>query len=327
MNSLIRLGALNIDNKYVLPNDASKNEKYKCPDCPENVFLKTGSIKKYHFSHYPSSNCNFYKKNNKSTIHNHCQYLLKKIFESSFKFIIKSCCVSCGFKKNKEILTKDCQMHIEYEYIYKDSKKKIDCAIVKDNEPIEFIEVYNTHRTKDEDRPFFIEISVENILEYDINEKFEEYYFNDIKHFECNNCILNKNRRIEEHNRKIKLKKEKKLKYIYWLQKQEEREIEQKIREHEENELKGLDDECFIEMSNNFLNENKWIKKEVDASSSQSNDTVICTNDDKNFGLNKWLKEEEEEEEEYINKPIKYGLIIRNEQDRIFNDLICNGIY
>lgn len=228
-NYLIRLGALNINNKYVLPNDASKNEKYKCPDCPENVFLKAGSIKKNHFSHYPNSNCNFYKKNNNnSTIHNHCQYLLKKIFESSFKFIIKSCCVSCGFKKNKEILTKDCQLHIEYEYIYKDSKKKIDCAIVKDNEPIEFIEVYNTHRTKDQDRPFFIEISTENILEYDINEKFEEYYFNDIKYFECEGCINEKKLRIEEWNkiieenrRLLKEKKEKEERLIKEIQRKE----------------------------------------------------------------------------------------------------------
>jgi hypothetical protein len=250
-NYLIRLGALNIDNKYVLPNDASKNEKYKCPDCPENVFLKAGSIKKNHFSHYPNSNCNFYKKNNNnnSTIHTHCQYLLKKIFESSFKFIIKSSCVSCKFKKNKEILTKDCKMCIEYEYIYKDSKKKIDCAIIKNNEPIEFIEVYNTHRTKDEDRPFFIEISVENILEYDINENFEEYYFNDIKYFECEGCINEKKLRIEEHNRKIKLQQEEKRLYERKLEEEKlkinfgmSKWLKHEIKQEVETEYK-----CYIE--------------------------------------------------------------------------------
>lgn len=262
MNNLIRLGALNIDNKYVLPNDASKNDKYKCPDCAEKVYLKTGSIKKYHFSHYPSSNCSFYKKNNNSyTIHNHCQHLLKKIFDTKLNFEIISTCCSCEFKKNKKILTKDCEMYIEYEYIYKDSKKKIDCAIIKDNEPIEFIEVYNTHRTKDEDRPFFIEISVENILEVYDNTLNDCYYFNDIKYYECNNCILNKNKRIEEHNRKIKLQQEKDLRHIYWMQKQAQKRIYERKLEEEK--------QYYIELDN--IKNKKIQEGKI------------------NYGLSKWL--------------------------------------
>lgn len=44
------LGAV-IDNKYINPLNAKKENKYKCPDCNDNIILKAGKIRSPHFSH------------------------------------------------------------------------------------------------------------------------------------------------------------------------------------------------------------------------------------------------------------------------------------
>ena len=71
MINLKILGGINIStNNYESPLHASKNNKYKCPDCDKNVILKKGKIKIDHFCHYKSTEpCLYYDKPNESQIH------------------------------------------------------------------------------------------------------------------------------------------------------------------------------------------------------------------------------------------------------------------
>jgi competence CoiA-like predicted nuclease len=58
MNCIKLLGAINKDTgKYTPPRFATKNDKYKCPECERDLIFRQGKIKIHHFAH---TNIKFY---------------------------------------------------------------------------------------------------------------------------------------------------------------------------------------------------------------------------------------------------------------------------
>ena len=52
MNCVKLLGAINTDTgKYTSPRFASKNYKYKCPECERDLIFRQGKIKVPHYAH------------------------------------------------------------------------------------------------------------------------------------------------------------------------------------------------------------------------------------------------------------------------------------
>lgn len=156
------------DNKYVYPSIANKNSFYKCPWCDEDVLFKNGSIKMKHFSHFPKSKCKYYNQlnnhhsENESEVHKQGKYLLKSIIDNNITLTVK--------RNNSSDYTIDCKHKcvIEHPFKHNGEQKYADVAILDKNDKILYIfEVFNTHKTKECDRPEpWFEISVKNICKY-----------------------------------------------------------------------------------------------------------------------------------------------------------------
>ncbi len=165
-NNLINLGAINKKTKtYETPLFADKKNKYYCPDCCQDVILKQGEIRRYHFAHKaeisdkqtnPDGGCNYYNHPGESQIHKHAKELLKVALERK-KCKISRACMACGeelvFDLPKPKKTDEVRVECAFEWS-EGARKVADVAIVDKDEFMMFIfEVCNTHKTKEEDRP------------------------------------------------------------------------------------------------------------------------------------------------------------------------------
>ena len=158
MAQTLFLGAINKENNlFTIPFEASKKDKYICPDCKEDVILKKGDIKKPHFAHFSHSKCVYYDHPNESEIHKTAKYLLKNIFQTAIVIILKNCC-SCGKKDNIELETLKCPIfkteeELDKTILFNGSKIIPDTALF-DGEQLKYIfEILFTHKTSAENRP------------------------------------------------------------------------------------------------------------------------------------------------------------------------------
>ena len=92
-NYCTTLGAhLKGTTQYVSPIFASKDKKYSCPQCKEDIIFKKGKIKRPHFSHLPGSKCGYYDNPSEGAIHKEAKHLLAKLLKLQKNIFIKKKC-------------------------------------------------------------------------------------------------------------------------------------------------------------------------------------------------------------------------------------------
>lgn len=161
-SALVNLGAINkATGKYETPIFATKKNEYACPDCGQDVILKQGEVRKYHFAHYSSlssknqGECSYYSHPGESQIHKHAKELLKVALEKKRCTIWRGCEL-CRVKLLTRILKieKLDTIEVECPFEFTESRKVADVAVLDRETYIKFIfEIYNTHKTKESDRP------------------------------------------------------------------------------------------------------------------------------------------------------------------------------
>ena len=173
----------------VTPKVAIKQIKYQCPICGEDVFLKSGEIKRPHFAHY-SDDCNnltgetlehltaklnLYK-DLKDSIENGKKLNLKRTFKCK--------CSSSGYLDHTEStpfsLNLNYKVFTEYIFKIKDKYKIIDVALLKNGKPEVFFEIVQSNFLTEEKISFFGNIAWMEVKAQDILNDFK--YIRPMKH-------------------------------------------------------------------------------------------------------------------------------------------------
>ncbi len=191
------MGALNQEtNIHVNPSFATKGDKYICPDCKRNVIFRKGKIKRPHFAHkVENMKCNYYEKPSESAIHKEAKFLMKRILDNKTPIRFKRSCKNCYEYVFFNITNNNYQAIIEHPFIYNDSRKSADVALVDNNGNIIYIfEICYTNATNEKDRPEpWFEINANEFIKY-INENSELdcYEIECIRDndFECEKCTV-----------------------------------------------------------------------------------------------------------------------------------------
>jgi hypothetical protein len=200
-NKYISLGAINKNTgEYVYPSIASKNDKYICPDCYKDLIFVKGNIKIPHFRHYSDKEpCTFYNHPSESQIHKNAKMLLKKLLEEKrIENVIRSC-NTCTNIIQTDINLNYSKVKCEYKFDYCNKIKIADVACLNDNKLNYIFEIYNTHKTKEEDRPEpWYEIDANDFMNNfnNINEPSSKISLKCIRD-NCYNCLKNNNEQLK----------------------------------------------------------------------------------------------------------------------------------
>jgi hypothetical protein len=133
---------------YTLPNNASKDQEYICPDtdCRRNVMLKKGKIKIPHFAHYSESGCSHYNEG-ESSAHKFCKTIIRNILENKRNLTIYRNCDLCGDRLTFAIDVQNI-VDVKEEYPLGNQRRADVGCLMKDNSILVF-EVFHTHRTSE----------------------------------------------------------------------------------------------------------------------------------------------------------------------------------
>ena len=179
MKSIKLLGAINKDTgEYIHPKFASKNDKYKCPECEQDLIFSQG--RKNYFAHKKETDpCNFYKNPTETQIRKDAKFLLKSIIENNINLKIKRNCISrfCNYSFYEHILEQynhNCKVYIDYKIKHEEKTKFIDVAYIDDNNAIiALFEICCSNKTCKEDRPKnWYEINAEQLIDI-VNENIQ----------------------------------------------------------------------------------------------------------------------------------------------------------
>ena len=192
MSELIRLGAINkITGQYTTPSHANKQDEFICIDCGNDVIIRQGKIRIHHFAHCKKDiKCNFYSSPNESQIHKNAKILLKYILEKK-QLTIKSKCNKCNKIDECDIpeISESSSIIVEYRFDY-NGVKIADIAYIEDNEISYIFEIYNTHKTKKENRPEpWFELDAKNIIKSYNNYDLQKIQLQCIRNKTCDDCI------------------------------------------------------------------------------------------------------------------------------------------
>jgi len=186
---MLILGAINFDTKYYThPSNATKNTKYICPDCNEQLIFKKGKIKIPHFSHKVKSQCSYYEHPNESQIHKDAKLKLALLLKNKTPIFIDWNCVSSfckiinHFEENNYMCKKikyDDNDKVIVEYKSDCGKYIADIAIINNDNVKYIFEIKHTHETKTNVRPQpWFEIQSLEIINYEKNNTdLSKYYF------------------------------------------------------------------------------------------------------------------------------------------------------
>lgn len=160
-------------NEYIYPKIASKENKYECPSCHNDLIVKKGSVRVHHFAHRRSDNpCNYYSGPSESDIHKDAKILLKTLLERKTKIIIKRKC--CG-DYVIPLVTDSVKILLEYRFDY-NGPKVADVVFIDDDSydacvwgklrNVRYIfEICHSHRTEKNNRPEpWFEINASKLL-------------------------------------------------------------------------------------------------------------------------------------------------------------------
>lgn len=151
MSDLSQYGAIDkFSGEYILPSNAIRSKKYKCPDCEQNVFVKQGDIKAHHFAHCVEINdisktkCQFYNYPKESDSHLNAKNLLKTLIDKKIPLKINFKCVDCEKKKYVNFnFNNYSNPWVELEYNF-DQDYKADLALLDDYGLQIIFEIYHT---------------------------------------------------------------------------------------------------------------------------------------------------------------------------------------
>ncbi len=184
MSNLSQYGAINkFSGEYVLPKDAIRSKKYKCPDCEQDVFVKQGDIKIHHFAHCVEINdksktkCKFYSHPRESESHLNAKVQLQAIINKKVPLKIYFKCVECEKKKYVNFnLNNFSNPWVELEYNF-GQDYKADVALLDDYGLQIIFEIYHTSYTKQETRPEpWYEIKAS-----ELSDEYSKYNFNNLE--------------------------------------------------------------------------------------------------------------------------------------------------
>jgi hypothetical protein len=194
MSSLLSLGAINkITGEYIYPIIANKKDKYICPDCNKDLILCQGKVRTHHFRHVVDNikPCNHYTNPSETQIHKNAKILLKSLLERKVPIIFIRNCIEC--KKNEEYkileINNYSTIHIEYRFIFNDELKIADVGYIEYDKIKYIFEIYNTHKTFNEDRPEpWFEIDARQLINI-ANNISDILHIPCIRTLKCSNCI------------------------------------------------------------------------------------------------------------------------------------------
>lgn len=147
-----------LNGNKVYPKFAIKGEKYICPECKDELVLRQGDIRIYHFSHKSYKTiCNYYNK--ESQIHMDAKTLLKNVIESNIELTIKRKCCNCQSSVEYIIphITETSQIVLEYSFLLNGITRRADVAYLDNNEVVCLFEICYKNKTQECNRPTDIE--------------------------------------------------------------------------------------------------------------------------------------------------------------------------
>jgi hypothetical protein len=234
---------------FVTVNNAKRGEKYECPHCNGPVCFKRGKILRPHFAHHASDNpCYYYDKPSESQIHKDAKFAFRTELNEHREFIFHRVCCDCKCEtecfritadfyneKTKGMCEHDCR------FKYNDAWKIPDVALVDDGKIIFISEIYNKHRTLENNRPPdipWVEIKAEPFIQYINSTDDVVLKIQCMRDYTCDKCIqknFEKERQIEnERLHRIEQAKIKEQNRIEQVKINEQRRIQQIIFEREE---------------------------------------------------------------------------------------------
>lgn len=199
-SKILSLGAINKKTgKYFFAQIANKKDEYMCPDCNKDLVLCQGKVRIHHFRHKveKENKCTYYDKPTEAQIHKDAKFLLKKLLEDNTLNIYFtrscSCCPNLRASTKKIELNSNSKIIIEHRFNFNGSVKIADVAHINNNKIETIFEIYNTHQTKDIDRPEpWYEINATNLIELVQSTNLIENKTLDIRCIrpgKCNSCI------------------------------------------------------------------------------------------------------------------------------------------
>lgn len=207
------LGAINKDtNEYIFPIIATKNKKYICIECNRDVILCKGNIKAPYFRHKidNENKCTVYTHPTESQIHKDAKMLIKSLIENNIDITILKCCNSCKTYETQIIQQKDLIVKLEYRFEYNGLKIADVACVDKDNKIYYIFEIYNTHKTRDENRPEpWFEINAKDLIRLvNETENIKKVTINCLRNNICKECV-NKEIRQKELKKELTIFREK----------------------------------------------------------------------------------------------------------------------
>jgi len=250
----------------------SKAKNYLCPRCESVVTLRQGEVNVHHFAHKNENKvggCNYYKKGGASETEQHKEgkQIFKTLIDNKKPMIFFRKCNQCEKNKvffiNKENYNDNTRAIIEHRFIYKNSNKSADVAMLE-GDNIKFIfEVLYENKTKEENRPddidWFEVKAVDLIYIVHQTEQTEQYEFNCLRNnMKCSDCDMKNKireqnaiqaRRIAEEEEKIRIREEEARRKEEearrkWVRRKEE---EEWVRRKEEEEARRKEEEAMRE--------------------------------------------------------------------------------
>ena len=162
---LICLGSINKKTgEYVYPNIANKEDSYICPDCNKDLVFCKGPVRCPYFRHKVENNsCSRYNNPTESQIHLDAKMLMKYILEKKIPVSFTRICSSfrCQNEEIFEIpeMLPTSSIQLEHRFNYNGGLRIADIAYIDSfgevggGDIICIFEIYNTHKTLNEDRP------------------------------------------------------------------------------------------------------------------------------------------------------------------------------
>lgn len=194
---------------YQSPIFADKKYEYICPDpsCNEIVFLKKGEKNRAHFCHKKNTYCRRYDTGlTESDLHKEAKHILRELISRGYNILFKRKCNGSLINEKCDTtclkycskLNENQKVIEEYSMDFKGGKIKPDLAMISYEDDIEEVdeiyEIFKTHRTKESDRPSYIEwyeIKAEEICNIVSTIKDDKKVILDcMRVWQCEECAL-----------------------------------------------------------------------------------------------------------------------------------------
>lgn len=149
-------GAKNIlTDELVLPNQASKSDKYKCPNCKDAVDFAKGPIIPPYFRHGKKTECIYYT--NESEDHLKAKYMLKDFLvnkKENTEFKVVRNCTACQKEFYFDFYNETDVVEDEFSFQHEGTNRRADIACISEDKSISCIyEICQTNATAVHARP------------------------------------------------------------------------------------------------------------------------------------------------------------------------------